>query len=108
MYVDYVVQCAVMALCKKYLRDLTKKSRHFTVKVKIIEKTRSQVSSSKIMYQRIRMEDEKVLQLFSENLSCHYIKIDKFNLIHYEYFMILMLVLRGCCWLLFVRVVKWE
>ncbi|KAJ8438207.1 hypothetical protein Cgig2_001925 [Carnegiea gigantea] len=49
----------VMAPCEKYLRDLTKKSRRFTVKVKIIEKTRPQVSSSKIMYQRIHMEDEK-------------------------------------------------
>ncbi|KAJ8419424.1 hypothetical protein Cgig2_033642 [Carnegiea gigantea] len=48
---------------KKYLRDLIEKSRHFIVKVKIIEKTRPQVSSSKIMYQRIRMEDEKSGQM---------------------------------------------
>ena len=108
MYVDYVVQCAVMAPCKKDLRDLKEKSRCFTVKVKIIEKTRPQVFSSKIMYQRIRMEDDKVLQMFSENLCCYYISIDEFKLIHYEYFMILMFVLCGCCWLLFIRMVKWE
>ncbi|KAJ8420814.1 hypothetical protein Cgig2_030565 [Carnegiea gigantea] len=59
MYLDYVLQYGVMAPCEKYLRDLTKKSRHFTIKVKIIEKTQPQVSSSKIMYQRIHMEDEK-------------------------------------------------
>ncbi|KAJ8424337.1 hypothetical protein Cgig2_013797 [Carnegiea gigantea] len=35
-------QCSVMAPCKKYLWDLTEKSRHFTMKVKIIEKTQPQ------------------------------------------------------------------
>ena len=68
MYLDYALQCGVMALCEKYLRHLTEKSRHYPVKVKITEKVQPQVSSSKIMYQRLRMEDEKVWYNCSEKI----------------------------------------
>ena len=59
-----------MAPSKNLLKEFSEKSRHFTVKVKIIEKVRPQVSPNKTKYQRIRMKDDKICYFGYRLLYC--------------------------------------